>query len=109
MSYFFNVNCRYLVILFNEIKVAAGIEECFALVKYCKLDIETETEAEAETETETETETGMTKCCYRKTRPETQIGATHTDLTAGTESHTAFIAMLTYYRHVQLRPGSCFR
>jgi hypothetical protein len=34
MSYFFNVNCRYLVILFNEIEVWAGIEACFATVKY---------------------------------------------------------------------------
>jgi hypothetical protein len=31
---FLNVNCRYLVILFNEIKVLAGIEACFATVKY---------------------------------------------------------------------------
>jgi hypothetical protein len=29
-----NVNWRYLVILFNEIKVWAGIEACFATVKY---------------------------------------------------------------------------
>jgi hypothetical protein len=29
-----NVNCRYLVILFNERKVWAGIEACFATVKY---------------------------------------------------------------------------
>jgi hypothetical protein len=29
-----NVNCRYLVILFNEIEVWAGIEACFATVKY---------------------------------------------------------------------------
>jgi hypothetical protein len=34
MSYFLNVNCRYLVILFNKIKVSVGIEECFAPVKY---------------------------------------------------------------------------
>jgi hypothetical protein len=34
MSYFLNVNCRYLVILFSEIKVWAGIEACFATVKY---------------------------------------------------------------------------
>jgi hypothetical protein len=34
MSYFLNVNCRYLVIVFNEIKVSAGIEACFATVKY---------------------------------------------------------------------------
>jgi hypothetical protein len=34
MSYFLNVNCRYLVIMFNEIKVWAGIEACFATVKY---------------------------------------------------------------------------
>jgi hypothetical protein len=34
MSYFLNVNCRYLVILFNEIEVWAGIEACFATVKY---------------------------------------------------------------------------
>jgi hypothetical protein len=34
MSYFLNVNCRYLVILLNEIKVKAGIEVCFATVKY---------------------------------------------------------------------------
>jgi hypothetical protein len=27
MSYFLNVNCRYLVMLFNEIKVSAGIED----------------------------------------------------------------------------------
>jgi hypothetical protein len=31
MSYFLNVNCRYLVMLFNEIKVSAGIEECSLL------------------------------------------------------------------------------
>jgi hypothetical protein len=30
----FNVNCRYLVMLFNEIKVSAGIEKCFAPVKH---------------------------------------------------------------------------
>jgi hypothetical protein len=34
MSNFLNVNCRYLVILFNEIKVWAGMEACFATVKY---------------------------------------------------------------------------
>jgi hypothetical protein len=34
MSNFLNVNCCYLVILFNEIKVSAGIKACFATVKY---------------------------------------------------------------------------
>jgi hypothetical protein len=34
MPYFLNVNCRYLAMLFNELKVSAGIEECFAPVKH---------------------------------------------------------------------------
>jgi hypothetical protein len=34
MSIFLNVNCHYLAILFNEIEVWAGIEACFATVKY---------------------------------------------------------------------------
>jgi hypothetical protein len=34
MPYFLNVNCRYVVILYNKKEFWADIEACFATVKY---------------------------------------------------------------------------